>query len=212
MIVEVGDWVLDQAVADLHRWRHLGLVTRVAVNVSPWQLHRRGFAEAVLARLNSTPQHHIALDLEITESALLQEPDETTRTLTQLRASGVGIAIDDFGTGYSSLSRLSLLPIDTLKIDRSFISGLPSNAVSHALASTIISLARTFHMVTVAEGVETTDQLRALEELGCQQSQGFLHGKPMSFDEMTLRLISARDDGRLMKPHSTSDQTIVAAH
>ena len=192
MIVEVGEWVLDQALEDARRWFDAGLQTRVAINVSPWQLRRGNFADRVLARLNGRECFPGGLDLEITESALLQDPDETRRKLELLRVSGVGIAIDDFGTGYSSLSRLSMLPVDTLKIDRSFTSGLPANEVSLALVSTIIALARTFRLVTVAEGVETAGQLDILRQLGCEQSQGYLHGKPQPYDEITRRLRDAR--------------------
>ena len=192
MIVEVGEWVLDQALEDARRWFDAGLQTRVAINVSPWQLRRGNFADRVLDRLNGRECFPGGLDLEITESALLQDPDETRRKLELLRLSGIGIAIDDFGTGYSSLSRLSMLPVDTLKIDRSFTSGLPANEVSLALVSTIIALARTFRLVTVAEGVETAAQLETLRELGCEQSQGYLHGKPQPYEEITRRLVEAR--------------------
>jgi len=192
MIVEVGEWVLDQALEDARRWFDAGLQTRVAINVSPWQLRRGDFADRVLARLNGRESFPGGLDLEITESALLQDPDETRRKLELLRASGVGIAIDDFGTGYSSLSRLSMLPVDTLKIDRSFTSGLPDNEVSLALVSTIIALARTFRLLTVAEGVETAGQFETLRKLGCEQSQGYLHGRPQPYEEITRRLVEAR--------------------
>jgi len=191
MIVEVGEWVLDQALEHARCWFDAGLQARVAINVSPWQLRRGNFADRVLERLNGRECFPGGLDLEITESALLQDPDETRRKLELLRASGIGIAIDDFGTGYSSLSRLSMLPVDTLKIDRSFTSGLPGNEVSLALVSTIIALARTFRLVTVAEGVETADQLETLRKLGCEQSQGYLHGKPQPYEEITRRLVEA---------------------
>jgi diguanylate cyclase (GGDEF)-like protein/PAS domain S-box-containing protein len=192
MIVEVGEWVLDQALEDAGRWFDAGLQTRVAINVSPWQLRRGNFADRVLERLNGRECFPGGLDLEITESALLQDPDETRRKLELLRISGIRIAIDDFGTGYSSLSRLSMLPVDTLKIDRSFTSGLPDNEVSLALVSTIIALARTFRLVTVAEGVETVAQLETLRKLGCEQSQGYLHGKAQPYEEITRRLVEAR--------------------
>jgi EAL domain-containing protein (putative c-di-GMP-specific phosphodiesterase class I) len=198
MIVEVGEWVLDQALEDARRWFDAGLQTRVAINVSPWQLRRGDFADRVLARLNGRECFPGGLDLEITESALLQDPDETTRKLELLRVSGVGIAIDDFGTGYSSLSRLSMLPVDTLKIDRSFTSGLPGNEVSLALVSTIIALARTFRLVTIAEGVETAGQFETLRKLGCEQSQGYLHGKPQPYEEITRRLAEARAETRVV--------------
>ncbi len=195
LITEVGDWVIEQALADLGDWAKAGLPVRVAVNVSPWQLRQNDFAERVLARIGSRSNRgRSGLDLEITESGLLQDPDDAMAKLALLRTAGVGVAIDDFGTGYSSLSRLSLLPVDTLKIDRSFVAGLPVEPASLALVSTIISLARAFTLITVAEGVETTDQLQVLRELGCQQSQGFLHSRPQPADQITLLLEQARGE------------------
>ncbi len=195
LITEVGDWVIEQALFDLRQWGESGLPVRVAVNVSPWQLRERDFADRVLAHIGpSANRGRSGLDLEITESGLLQDPDDALAKLSLLRAAGVGIAIDDFGTGYSSLSRLSLLPVDTLKIDRSFVAGLPADPASVALVSTIIALARAFTLITVAEGVETTDQLQVLRELGCQQSQGFLHSRPQAAAEITLLLEQARGE------------------
>ncbi len=127
--------------------------------------------------------------MEITETALLQDSDDALRKLSLLRAAGVGVAIDDFGTGYSSLSRLALLPVDTIKIDRSFVSGLPASAGAVALVSTIIALARAFSLATVAEGVETKEQLDALRKLGCQQSQGYFHGRPQAVPEITALML-----------------------
>ncbi len=195
LITEVGDWVIEQALEDLRKWAAAALPVRVAVNVSPWQLRQRDFAERVLARIGpAVNRGRSGLDLEITESGLLQDPDDALAKLSLLRAAGVGVAIDDFGTGYSSLSRLSLLPVDTLKIDRSFVSGLPADPASVALVSTVIALARAFTLVTVAEGVETTDQLQVLRELGCQQSQGYLHSRPQPAAVITLLLEQARGE------------------
>ena len=195
LITEVGDWVIEQALDALRKWATAGLPVRVAVNVSPWQLKQRDFAERVLARIGPNANRgRSGLDLEITESGLLQDPEDALAKLSLLRAAGVGVAIDDFGTGYSSLSRLSLLPVDTLKIDRSFVSGLPADPASVALVSTVIALARAFTLITVAEGVETTDQLQVLRELGCQQSQGFLHSRPQPAAEITLLLEQARGE------------------
>ncbi|MGA2842008.1 MAG: EAL domain-containing protein [Steroidobacteraceae bacterium] len=186
LIAEVGDWVMQQAIADLRRWASIGLHVRVAVNVSPWELGRRKFADRVLAHLGSVSNHGASgLDVEITESAILQNPDDATTKLSILRSAGVSVALDDFGTGYSSLSRLSLLPVDTLKIDRSFVAGLPTQDAAVALVSTVIALARAFSLNTVAEGVETTEQLQSLQALGCQQSQGYLHGRPQPLSEIT---------------------------
>jgi diguanylate cyclase (GGDEF)-like protein/PAS domain S-box-containing protein len=195
LITVVGDWVIDQALTDLRAWVAKGFPIRVAVNVSTWQLRQRHFADSVLRRIGPNPNRgRSGLDLEITESALLHDADNALDTLSTLRSAGVGVAIDDFGTGYSSLSRLSLLPVDTLKIDRSFTAGLPANVAAVAVVSTIISLARAFALTTVAEGVETTDQLRILRELGCQQSQGYLHSRPQPASEITALLKQGRGE------------------
>ncbi|HET7757639.1 MAG TPA: EAL domain-containing protein, partial [Steroidobacteraceae bacterium] len=154
---------------------------RVAVNVSALQLRRRDFVPRVLGLLGDSPlgQAGFRIDLEITETALLQDLEGTSRKLRELRSAGVRIALDDFGTGYSSLGLLSKLPVDSLKIDRSFVTGLPGDTASVSLTSSIIGLAVTFGLVTVAEGVETREQLALLRKLRCDQSQGYLHGRPV---------------------------------
>jgi EAL domain-containing protein (putative c-di-GMP-specific phosphodiesterase class I) len=187
LIVAVGEWVLRQAAEDLRRWQSLGFASmRIAVNVSPLQLRERDFAERFF-KVAGWHSHNDGLDVEITEGALMDDAMTLTRTLQSLRDAGAKIAIDDFGTGYSSLSRLSELPVDTLKIDRSFICRLGVDSTAQAVVSTIIALARAFKLSTVAEGVETLEQLRALESLGCEQSQGYLHSRPVpvgKFEEL----------------------------
>ena len=180
MIVSVGEWALQHATADCRRWQAAGLrPVHVAVNCSPLQLRRPGFAEHILEIVAGWTGGGWGLDLEITESLLIDPESCEVRKLRALRNAGVRVAIDDFGTGYSSLSRLSDLPVDTLKIDRSFIDGLPGDRASARLVPTVISLARAFDLITVAEGVETRAQLNFLERAGCMQSQGFLHAQPM---------------------------------
>ena len=180
MIVSVGEWALRQAAADCRRWKAAGLrPVHVAVNCSPLQLRRTGFTEQLLDSVTGWTGGGWGLDLEITESLLIDPASSEVMQLRVLRNAGVRVAIDDFGTGYSSLSRLSDLPVDTLKIDRSFIDGLPGDRASARLVPTVISLARAFDLVTVAEGVETRAQLNFLERAGCMQSQGFLHAQPM---------------------------------
>ncbi len=162
LIVPVGDWVLERALQDCRRWHDLGLATvRVAVNVSPLQLRRRAFVPLVLELLSRhlSGVEHCGLDLEITETAVLQDLESASRKLQVLRDAGVRIALDDFGTGYSSLGLLPTLPVDLLKIDRSFVSGLPARRASATLVASIIQLASAFQLVTVAEGVETPEQL-----------------------------------------------------
>jgi diguanylate cyclase (GGDEF)-like protein len=188
LIVAVGDWVLQRAVEDLRRWQRLGFESlRIAVNVSPIQLRDPDFAERFLSVAGWQSQGDRGVDIEITEGVLLEDSAGLTHALQSLRSAGAQISIDDFGTGYSSLSRLAKLPVDTLKIDRSFISGLGGDESSQAVVSTIVALARAFKLSTVAEGVETVEQLEILRVLGCEQSQGYLHGRPVpagQFDEM----------------------------
>jgi diguanylate cyclase (GGDEF)-like protein len=189
LITAVGEWALLQAAEDCRRWEQLGYPpVRVAVNVAPVQLRRRDFATKVIdAASGLSSDRGWGLDVEITEGALLDDSAWAVRTLRVLRSAGVQVAIDDFGTGYSSLSRLSQLPVDTLKIDRSFTQRLPESG-GGALVSTIIGLARAFDMTTVAEGVETQEQLAFLTRAGCDESQGYLHSRPIPAPDFELLL------------------------
>jgi len=199
LIVEVGDWVIERAAADCLHWAQLGLPpVRVAVNISPAQLRAGNFVARFLEHTRAWATPSCGIDAEITEGALLDESAEEVTKLKILRASGVNIAIDDFGTGYSSLSRLAHLPVDTLKIDRSFIREMSSDPRARKLVSSIISIARAFRMLVVAEGVETQDQLDGLWQLGCDQSQGYLHSRPVSRDVLTDLL--AHGKGRFLLP------------
>jgi diguanylate cyclase (GGDEF)-like protein len=178
-IVDVGEWVLLQAARDIRGWVAAGLTNvRVAVNVSPLQLRRRDFVERVLDSLKPAIRQPAGVDLEITESMLMQDLELSIGKLSQLREAGLGVAIDDFGTGYSSLRLLARLPVDTLKVDRSFVQSIADTPNMLTLVSTIVSLARAFNMKTVAEGVETAEQLQMLRLIKCDQAQGFLLGRP----------------------------------
>ena len=184
LMVDVGDWVIRRAALDCQRWLNAGLPpVRVAVNVSPSQLRRGDFAEAFFKSLHTWSTPEAGLDVEITEGSLHEGLAEEVTKLKLLRAGGVRVAIDDFGTGYSSLGRLAQLPVDTLKIDQSFISQVPKDPVSRKLVETIVSLARAFNLNTVAEGVENQDQLDFIWHMGCDQSQGYLHSRPLPADE-----------------------------
>jgi diguanylate cyclase (GGDEF)-like protein len=179
-IVDVGEWILLQAVRDIRAWIMAGLPSiRVAVNVSPLQLRRRDFVDRMVSGIEPTVNLAGGVDIEITESTLMQDLESSIRKLSELREAGVGIAIDDFGTGYSSLRLLARLPIDTLKIDRSFIQGLTDAPKGMTLVSTVVSLAKAFDMRTVAEGVETSEQLQLLRFAKCDQAQGFLFARPV---------------------------------
>jgi len=185
MIVDVGEWVIRQAAADCQAWLKAGLPpVRIAVNIAPIQLRLPDFVPSFLSVVRGWSTLASGLDIEITEGALNEDSAAEVKKLRALRNAGIQIAIDDFGTGYSSLSRLSSLPIDTLKIDRSFVKPLPEDASARVLAKTIISLARAFNLRTVAEGVETQAQLDFLWQMGCEQSQGFLHSKALPGAEL----------------------------
>ena len=177
-ILDVGEWVIRQAVRDIRLWEESGVRSpRVAVNVSPLQLRRHDFVLGVLSSIE--PLGGRGIDIEITESVLMQDIELSIRKLSQLREAGIGVAIDDFGTGYSSLRLLGRLPVDVLKIDRSFIQGITETPRAMTLVETIISLARAFEMHTVAEGVETVHQMRLLNEVKCDQVQGFYLSRPV---------------------------------
>ena len=180
LIREVGRWALRNAIAEHLRWRSAGLpAVRIAVNVSALQLRSRGFIAEIEQIIAIAPDAAAGLELEITESLIMEDVKHSVATLQAIRAMGVSIAIDDFGTGFSSLSYLSKLPIDTLKIDRSFVVDMANGADGLTLVSVIINLAHALKLKVVAEGVETEEQLRQLRLLNCDQMQGFLFGKPV---------------------------------
>jgi len=194
LIVDVGEWVLQRASEDLVYWRRNGLKpTRVAVNVSAIQLREAHFADRVLAA--SVYCGSGGLDLEISEDALLEDLSAQMKALRLLREKGVTVAIDHFGTGYSSLSRLSALPVDALKIDRSFVGAMVRGGTSQALVSAMISLARALELKTIAVGVETRGQLELLRSLGCDEAQGYLYCRPLPRERVELLLSCAGGGG-----------------
>lgn len=189
MILEVGQWALKQAASQMLQWGLQDLPpVRVAVNVSPVQLKRNEFVSAVLGVLGRGTGKSVDLDLEITESMLMTDLDASVRKLQRLRERGVRIALDDFGTGFSSLSRLAKLPIDTLKVDRSFVNEIAADDNARALVATIISLAHAFEMKAVAEGVETEAQLQLLRRLGCDGVQGYVISPPVPAPEFAAMI------------------------
>jgi EAL domain-containing protein (putative c-di-GMP-specific phosphodiesterase class I) len=195
LIVGVGSWALRRAAQDCERWRRMGSTPlRVAVNASALQVKRQDFVDEVLDVINhelEDPEHY-GIDLEITETLLLHDMERVSARLARLRAGGVRIALDDFGTGYSSLSLLSHLPADLLKVDRSFVRGLPENAASVTLTRSIIGLASAFGLRAVAEGVETLQQLELLRSMKCDYSQGYLHCPPVTAAEIDVILLAER--------------------
>lgn len=179
MIVELGHWVLREACRQAQRWSSLGLQRpRVAVNLSARQLRDADFADMVAATLHETGLEASMLELEITESAVMDRPEEAVSLLRKLKQLGVSLALDDFGTGYSSLAYLKMFPLDRLKIDRSFIHSIDTDPNDSAIVSAAISLAHSLGFPVVAEGVETASQARHLARLGCDELQGFHFGRP----------------------------------
>jgi diguanylate cyclase (GGDEF)-like protein/PAS domain S-box-containing protein len=180
LILDVGRWAMKQAVIARREWQKAGLpAPRIAVNVSALQLKDKRFIEDVADALAAAPED-VGLDLEITESMLMENVEEGVRKLRAIRDMGVHIAIDDFGTGYSSLSYISTLPVNTLKIDRSFIDGMTENPAKTSIVTTIISLGHALRMEVVAEGVETEAQSQLLRLLRCDQIQGYLISRPLA--------------------------------
>jgi EAL domain-containing protein (putative c-di-GMP-specific phosphodiesterase class I) len=191
LIFEVGRWALRQALADGLRWRLAGLpAVRVAVNVSPLQLRNRGFIGELQQLIAGDGQAAAGIELEITEGMIMDDVKYTFAALQEIRAMGITIAIDDFGTGFSSLSYLGRLPVDTLKIDRSFVNDMTSGPVGLALVSTIITLAHSVQLKVVAEGVETEEQSRLLRLLGCDQAQGFLFSKAVPVEMFEAKFLA----------------------
>jgi EAL domain-containing protein (putative c-di-GMP-specific phosphodiesterase class I)/CheY-like chemotaxis protein len=177
-IVDVGAWVLLQAAHDIHQWRAEGLPNiRVAVNISALQLRRRDFVAQVLSCVGSS-KAPAGIDIELTESMLMQDSELATRKLAELREAGVGVALDHFGTSSCSLPLLAGLPVSALKIDRSYVQRAGECRKVTTLVSTIISLARSFGMQTIAEGVETAQQLQMLRQMCCDQAQGYFLARP----------------------------------
>ena len=184
LILEVGAWALRRAVLDGARETRNGVAaTRIAVNVSAIQLRQRDFVDVVKASiaLGGAPT---SLDLEVTESMMMADIDGNTMKLRMLRDLGVKIAIDDFGTGYSSLAYLAKLPVQSLKIDRSFITAMLDDPDVTTLVSTIVTMAHSLRLTVVAEGVETEEQANLLRLLRCDEAQGYLYGRPVPWDEL----------------------------
>ncbi|WP_420430233.1 putative bifunctional diguanylate cyclase/phosphodiesterase [Hyphobacterium sp.] len=183
LIGEIGDWVLRVACQQAAAWASEGLVLPVAVNVSAMQFERPGFADNVLETLEQTGLPPELLEIELTESIAMRDPQRVIDQVQPLRNRGVKFAIDDFGTGHSSLSYLTRMPFDVFKIDQSFVRSMSQDPHSRAVVETILALAKALKLKTVAEGVETTEQLAALREEGATLAQGYLFSKPVPADE-----------------------------
>jgi EAL domain-containing protein (putative c-di-GMP-specific phosphodiesterase class I) len=189
LILPVGEWVIAEACRQLHRWAEAGsMPVPVAVNLSPKQFRRRDLDALIRAALVRTGVSAEFLELEITESCLMENPEDAVRALRNLRAAGLRISVDDFGTGYSSLSYLTRLPLSALKIDRSFVRDAESSIEAASIVRAVIDMAQNLRLTVIAEGVETEQQAAFLRRHGCDQAQGYFYGRPVPADEITPRL------------------------
>jgi len=197
LILPVGRWAIQEAVRMAARLRRYGPVpVRIAVNVSPIQLHQSDFVEAVREAIGTAGIADHGLDLEITESVIMQDIETNVRKLAELREMGIKVAIDDFGTGYSSLAYMAKLPVEIIKIDRAFIRGLQEKSDSLSIATSIISLAHALNRIVVAEGVETAEQARLLRQYGCEQAQGYLFSKPLPAEDIERMVMASVESGQ----------------
>jgi PAS domain S-box-containing protein len=194
LIVQIGEWVLETACRQNHAWQRAGYPpVHVAVNIASLHFRQGGLIDSVARALHDTGLDPEWLELEVTESMLMEKvnsqgEDTALETLFKLKDMGVRLAIDDFGTGYSSLSYLKRFPLDTLKIDRSFVKDLPRDAEDAAIAKAVIAMARSLKLAVVAEGVETAEQLAFLQQHGCDLVQGYLFSRPVPGEEFATML------------------------
>ncbi len=179
LITEVGKWVLQEACSQGAAWRAAGYPIGMAVNVSGRQLDTDQLIADIEGALSDSDLDPTALTIEITETTLKRNIEETARRLTQIKQLGVRISIDDFGTGYSSLAHLQRFPVDALKIDRSFILGLKDNQEGERLIHTLVQLGKALSIETLAEGIEQTQELSLLREQDCDSGQGYLFARPL---------------------------------
>jgi EAL domain-containing protein (putative c-di-GMP-specific phosphodiesterase class I) len=180
LIVPIGEFVLREALQQARTWQAAGRALYVAVNVSAVQLSRPSFVERLRRVIDETGLDPALVELEVTEGVIIAGAGEARDAIDQIAALGVGIAIDDFGTGYSGLAYLKRLPIDTVKIDQSFVRDLTIDPDDAAIVTAIVAMARSLGVDVVAEGVETEEQLAELQRLGCHRAQGFLLARPMT--------------------------------
>jgi EAL domain-containing protein (putative c-di-GMP-specific phosphodiesterase class I) len=183
LIVQLGEWIIRRACAEAANWpAHI----KLAINLSPLQFGRSNLAEVVSAALAASGLAPERLELEITESVLLQQNEDNLATLHRLKRLGVSIVLDDFGTGYSSLTYLHMFPFDKIKIDKSFVHKLSTSAECAAIVCAVIGLGGSLGIETVAEGVETQDQFALLRVAGCSRAQGYLFSRPVPAAELVF--------------------------
>ncbi|VAX09171.1 diguanylate cyclase/phosphodiesterase (GGDEF & EAL domains) with PAS/PAC sensor(s) [hydrothermal vent metagenome] len=187
LIIPLGEWVLQQTIADIVRMREAGIrLKRVAVNLSARQLYHQGTQDTLRKLLAAGNLGAELLEVEITESGIMQNPELAAENLISMKSIGVGVAIDDFGTGYSSLAHLKRFPIDVLKIDRAFVRDITLDSDDASIVKAILALAKALNLHVIAEGLETQEQYDYLKELGCNEGQGYLYARPMPIDDLLI--------------------------
>lgn len=196
LIAEIGDWVLKEACVQCRKWHDMGFTSfQISINISPYQFSRVNMSQLVRRALQDARLDPENLTLEVTESLVISDVENTLNTMRELKEMGVKLALDDFGTGYSSLSYLHSLSVDYLKIDRTFVKELPHHAGGLAVTEAIIRMAKALGLGITAEGVESEEQLKRLRVLGCDYYQGYLFSEPLPTEAFTELLM--RDDGHL---------------
>ncbi len=194
LIVPLGEWILRESCLQLRKWQNeyeTNPPLTISVNLSPKQFTQTDLVERVLEIISDTNIEPDSLRLEITESQLMGDSQATIRTMNSLQKIGIKFSIDDFGTGYSSLSYLHRLPINFLKIDRSFVSQTPEHVKNREIVRTIISLAKNLNLKVIAEGIETIEQMQYLKSLDCEYGQGYLYSKPIDVEAATKVLFES---------------------
>ncbi len=206
-IAAIGAWVLREACAQARRWTNAGHPPlRISVNLSCHQFYQPDLVDTVAAALRDAGLPGSRLDLELTEGLVMEDVDAALATMHRLKALGVSLSLDDFGTGHSSLAYLQRLPIDVLKIDRSFVRGIADDPKAAAIATSIVALARSLQLAVIAEGVETEPQLACLRRHRCDQIQGYYFSRPVPAEQFDQLLA---DDRRLPAPAAPSGQTLL---
>jgi EAL domain-containing protein (putative c-di-GMP-specific phosphodiesterase class I) len=190
-ILQIGEWVLYEALSQARQWRDRGMPLRMAVNVSAVQIYRGDFSRLLEKALRDTGADPASIEIELTESTVMADTESIRDIFDQIRQLGVSVAIDDFGTGYSSLAYLRRFHVNKLKVDRSFVRDIPHDEESCAIAEAIIRMAHSLRLGVIAEGVETIEQLDFLSRIGCEEIQGYLLSRPVSPAEVEIQIEAA---------------------
>ena len=191
MINLIGDWVLEHSCRQIQEFsRNCSRELSIAVNLSPVQFSQPDLVKLILHILHATGMDPALLELELTESCLMENMEETFQALVKLQAHGINISIDDFGTGYSGLSYLRTLPINILKVDRRFVADIGSNSHDTAIVAAIVSMAKALDLKVIAEGVETRKQLDVLSDMACDEAQGYLFSRPIAAEAARELLVN----------------------